>query len=176
MHYKGDGMDKLSTMELRVKVNSYGFGRDFTSWVRRELMKIKIELHGLGKDDREHELTLALNAFLSRLKDDNPPDARYAAEQRLGRMRFDRDLVEMTHDVLSLPPGNFDAAASLEDAVERLVRRAEREFPAFRDDHEGVLRGFSNALRTHRTEGGKGRFAGPSSQPERPKRPLRTST
>jgi hypothetical protein len=176
MHHKGNGFNRLSSLDLRIKVNSYGFGRDLTSWVRRELMKIKIELHGLDKDDREHELLVAMNSLLSKIKENDPPDARYFAERQLSRMRFDRDIVEMTQDVFSLPPNDNEAAASLEDAVERLVRRAERDFPSFRDDSEGLMMGFRNALRTHRTEGRKGRFAGPESDSRKAKRPLRTST
>lgn len=174
MHHNGDTPGSCSTMELRCRINSYGFGRDFTAWARRELMKIKIELYGLSKDDREHELTVALHAFLSRIKERDPPDPRLFAERRFLRMRLDRDLVEMGQDVFSLAPGDERAASSLEQAVERLIQRAERDFPSFREENEGLLMGFRNALRSH-TDNKKGRFSGPEKVRSVPVKQLRTS-
>jgi hypothetical protein len=176
MHYNGESPNGNSTMELRCKINSYGFGRDFTDWVKREVMRLKIELHSLSRDDREHELLIAVNGLLSKIKEHDPSDPRAFAEKQLTRMRFDREIVEMTQDVFSLAPEDEKAAQSLEDAVERFIRRAEREFPLFREDHEGVMMGFLSALRTQRSEGVKRRVTGPEPAPGRAKKPVRTST
>jgi hypothetical protein len=138
--------------ELRDRINSHGQGDELVFWLRREFIKLRLEIAYMDRATAESEILSSILSVLDRIKEENPSDPRAFAEKELNMRRFDRELIELTQDVFLLAPGDQKACDSLEQAVERLVQRAEKEFPGFRERNMDILGSFSNALRSARTQ------------------------
>jgi len=146
------GREHEASEGIMERIRSYGHGDEFISYLQREMLRIRIEAGFMDAAGSRMHVLIGVEALLARIEEERPDDPREFAEGQLLLMRYDRQMVELTHDAFLLAPGDSAAIRSLEKAVLRLIARAEADFPGFSGRHEEDLSAFRRIIRSNRQD------------------------
>jgi hypothetical protein len=92
--------------------------------------------------------------ILFTISEEKPADPKAFVEREMRKRAYDNEFSDLVHSVTPIKAGDLEACHALEREIDELIRKAEKEFPGFREQKAELLSQFRQDMLTVKTKGG----------------------